>query len=151
MLVLQQKSRLSKVNKLKKNIIGRFNSIGSISTIKEESSGENGEDFAIKADTFPKDIVDATFMEVLQRSESSLPSMTETAPKDDHSAGSISTMSYDQSANFHLSLPLSMGGLDDEGISVSSIETDVLAQGHLQRVVMDLRCVFARYTKALGV
>lgn len=132
--ILQQKSRLSKVNKLKKNIIGRFNSIGSISTIKEESSGENGEDFAIKADTFPKDIVDATFMEVLHRSESSLPSMTETALKDDHSVGSISTMSYDQSASFHLSLPLSMGGLDDEGISVSSIESDVLAQ------IRDLQC-----------
>ena len=73
-------------------------------------------------------------MEVLHRSESSLPSMTETAPKDDHSVGSISTMSYDQSASVLLSLPLSMGGFDDEGISVSSIESDVLAQ------IRDLQC-----------
>lgn len=43
-------------------------------------------------------------------------------------------MSYDQSANFHLSLPLSMDGLDDEGISVSTIESDVLAQ------IRDLQC-----------
>ena len=43
-------------------------------------------------------------------------------------------MSYDQSANFHLSLPLSMEGLDDEDISVSTIESDVLAQ------IRDLQC-----------
>lgn len=136
MLFLQQKSRLSKVNKLKKNIIGRLNSISSISTIKEECSSENDEAFAIKADIFPEDIVDATFMEVLHRSGSSLPSMTETAPKDDHSVGSLSTMSYDQSASVHLSLPLSMGGfdVDDEDISVGSIESDVLAQ------IRDLQC-----------